>query len=704
METKSNRTVAMLTTWLDGWYQSQLWRGAVESARSHGVRLLTLVGYARPDVPMPAGPESILGLAARSQIDGVMLSSGPLSFWEGAHALEQIRGWIPQAATVSLGLDLKELDSVLPDGHGIDDIVSHFVKVHASRRIAFIGGPPQNPDAQRRFDDYKKALQKAGLPYDPAFVEIGGFYLEGGMQAMERLLNRGLRIDAVVAANDTMAIGAHRVLTSRGFRIPTDILISGYDDTQEGRTLLTPLSTVSNPMREIAFKGLELCLERISDPSATPCKLQIPTKVKIRKSCGCLGNIHDGIFERKDFPEDLYNEALQLLLDESALKRKDFLFWLQQNLAEARTSIESPIFHIVGALSDDSLKNNTANLDKHRVALLGQAMGMVTEARIAQLGNRLQLQESLIRDLHRTSNALHANPEPFAMVQNLADCTKDWIPDGMRLMMIHDDFSPSPPTDLSTVVFSYRVEIHRGQIIPIPAQEDLLPAKVIPGEIWTAVPLEESGMRFGIALFRNWDKDESFVEHLRLVLSTSFSISWRTRSEHRLRETLHRLAIRDEMTGLYNRRGLQEISAYLESQSLRENKPIAVFCVDMDHLKPINDTYGHAEGDMAIQALAKTLEACFRGSDVLARLGGDEFAVLALVQDSQDMAMLVARFRNLLREKSMSLGRPWELSASIGAVLSVSSNPLNVDQEVHRADRLLYHEKALKQGSKGEAL
>lgn len=691
-----NRTVAVLTTWLDGWYQSQLWRGAVESARSHGVRLLTLVGYAQPDEHMPAGPESILGLAGRQEIEGVLLSSGPLSFWDGPAALRKICSWLPQQAVVSLGFDFAGIDSVLPDGGGISEIVEHMSKAHACRRIAFLGGPELNPDAIRRLEDYRSALSKAGIRYSPELVECGGFYLEGGMAAMERLLAKDIRIDAVVAANDTMAIGAAKVLALRGYKIPGDILLTGYDDTLEGQFLQPPLTTVANPTHLIAYKGLEMCLDRMVAPVGLRRKSVVETQVRIRRSCGCLGSIFPGTTATCSGNAGLLEEALHHLLDPEDFQHGEFLYWLQSQLAEATDRIECEIYPVFQALVEEVLKRGPALQLPELFGQLSKGMMMISDARQAKLSEKLLHQESLIRDLHRTSNALLAHPDPELMTIRLAECIRDWCPSGIRLFMLHEDFSPAPPADMMKTQFSFRVEIKHGKLIPIPEEEDLLPSTVVPGEIWTGVPLEQANMRFGVVLFRNWDQNEAFIEHLRLAFSTAFSISWRTRSEDRMRETLHRLAVRDELTNLYNRRGLSEVSRLLIQQALREKKVIGIFCIDMDDLKLINDRFGHADGDMAICTLANALQACFRGTDVQARLGGDEFAVVSMLHETSELQILSKRFGGILYEMSDSLQKPWKLRASIGALTWDPTDGSSLESEMRKADKLLYDVKFLK--------
>jgi len=688
MNKKNAKTIAMLTTWLDGWYMSELWRGALASAREHRCRLLTIVGTANLEGNAPMGPEGIFGLAGRAQIDGVMLSTGPLSYWEGRTALRKLLSWIPATAVVSLGQSVDGLDSSLPEGGGIDEIMTHLIYEHNCRRIGFLAGPPENPDAKRRLEDYKCALEQANIQFHPEWVETGNFNLEGGIDATELLLDRVVNLDAIVAANDTMAIGAARVIEKRGMRIPQDIRLTGFDDTLEGRYHFPPLTTVSNPTHLIAYRGLELCLERIDYPFRPIHNEVVGTKVLIRESCGCI--VHN-LKQEESTPIVGIIEKMQEDLDSG---RTIFTDWwrilvLHADEPELDNLARGLNLALLGMLNDCTKAKQAIVLKIYM-----QAQAMVVKTLHSIQSNKLVQRDYLTRDLHRISTALQAHPDPEIMLQRLAETLSSWCPQGMRLFLFDNEFTPYPSENLMTQKFGLRLEIRDGSITPISEEEDLLPAEVIPGDNWIAVVLEQSENRFGVALFHNWVENEVFIEHLRIILSSALALSWKNRSEERLRETLRRLAVRDELTGLYNRRGLADLGKHLGHQAVREQKQVCVLCVDINGLKGINDSYGHAEGDLALCTLADAFRECFRAADVLARLGGDEFAALLVVDDATQHLILISRFNEVLSRKSLELNRPWKLSASLGWSVWNPVDGSTIDKELLKADRMLYADKA----------
>jgi diguanylate cyclase (GGDEF)-like protein/PAS domain S-box-containing protein len=164
-----------------------------------------------------------------------------------------------------------------------------------------------------------------------------------------------------------------------------------------------------------------------------------------------------------------------------------------------------------------------------------------------------------------------------------------------------------------------------------------------------------------------------------------------------LEKELHRLSIVDELTGLYNRRGFLTLSEQQLKLAERTKKSILLFFLDLDHMKWINDTLGHHEGDTALAEIAAILRQTFRESDIIGRVGGDEFAVLAI--DGTDEARVVPmnRLRNALENYNKPEGRKYQLSLSIGIARYEPDEPASLDELMAQADTLMYEEKSKKQ-------
>ena len=174
-------------------------------------------------------------------------------------------------------------------------------------------------------------------------------------------------------------------------------------------------------------------------------------------------------------------------------------------------------------------------------------------------------------------------------------------------------------------------------------------------------------------------------------------IQRREREEHLRRSAENQLLI-DELTQLGNRRGFFELAAEALKSTDREQQTMALFFMDLNGLKQINDTLGHLSGDDALRDTAEVLRRTFRGSDIVARIGGDEFVALAYLHNERDVETLCTRLREHLREFNASRQRPYEVDLSIGATLIDESADENLEEFIARADEAMYQEKRAANG------
>jgi diguanylate cyclase (GGDEF)-like protein len=164
----------------------------------------------------------------------------------------------------------------------------------------------------------------------------------------------------------------------------------------------------------------------------------------------------------------------------------------------------------------------------------------------------------------------------------------------------------------------------------------------------------------------------------------------RTRTVHRFEQArleVHRLATTDELTGLTNQRGLQEVARGLSAKLHGKAPELALVYVDVDGLKSVNDQYGHAAGDALIRSVGDVLRKAFRPQDTIARVGGDEFAVLLESTSPQFAQSLVDRVH-----EHLAIAR---VSASIGTATANSSG-VDLADLLERADAAMYAAKAVR--------
>jgi two-component system cell cycle response regulator len=161
---------------------------------------------------------------------------------------------------------------------------------------------------------------------------------------------------------------------------------------------------------------------------------------------------------------------------------------------------------------------------------------------------------------------------------------------------------------------------------------------------------------------------------------------------------LRYLALTDDLTCLYNRRGFFAAATHQLKLARRNARGILLFFCDVDNLKTINDFYGHGEGDLAIVRAADALEQTFRGSDILARLGGDEFAVLAMEASTQSQEVILRRLEKSLKKSNASQSR-YAMSLSVGLARFDPKHPVSLGALIAQADQAMYEQKRRRLGT-----
>ncbi len=198
----------------------------------------------------------------------------------------------------------------------------------------------------------------------------------------------------------------------------------------------------------------------------------------------------------------------------------------------------------------------------------------------------------------------------------------------------------------------------------------------------------------------------AYVGMVVVVLLSSTFLTTRVQStrEHlrrqkselaRALEQIRELATHDDLTGLLNRRAMLDRMQLEQRRSLRSGSPLLIAQLDIDHFKAVNDTHGHAAGDLVLQRFADTVRRNVRDTDVLARWGGEEFVLLLCDTPAADAVALMERLRQAVQAMQVPVpqgGGPITVTVSIGLARHTPADPLAGTLE--RADRALYAAKA----------
>jgi diguanylate cyclase (GGDEF)-like protein len=163
-----------------------------------------------------------------------------------------------------------------------------------------------------------------------------------------------------------------------------------------------------------------------------------------------------------------------------------------------------------------------------------------------------------------------------------------------------------------------------------------------------------------------------------------------------LENKLRSLSLTDELTGLYNRRGLFAYGEHEVKMANRGNGELCVLYADVDDFKKINDELGHKEGDKALVNISSIIKTSFRESDIIARLGGDEFVIIPVGTEVEDLDLMTARLKRRIEEYNNTVPDAYKLSLSTGTACSDSAIICSIDDLLAIADKSMYEHKISK--------
>jgi LacI family transcriptional regulator, galactose operon repressor len=271
-------------------FYDEVMRGV--EARIRELSWSLLVTFLREDensgTTLPAdGPIQPRLLALSGKVDGLLIGEGVIPPPVVARLAKRVPVVVVAGDTAQRGVDVVSADN----WSGAHALVEHLVADHGRRRLFHVDGPATAPDAGAR-----RLAMRAVIDAHPGTVLTGSFCgrftVHSGQEAAERLLADTRAVgrplpDAIVCANDQMAIGVVRTLTARGIRIPEEVAVVGFDDIFPASLTDPPLTTVHQPMRKIGERGCDRLLERITDPTLRPRVELLPAELVLRASCGC---------------------------------------------------------------------------------------------------------------------------------------------------------------------------------------------------------------------------------------------------------------------------------------------------------------------------------------------------------------------------------------------------------------------------------
>lgn len=581
-----------------------------------------------------------------SGLDGLIISFGTLGKYlnnPDAVAFAKKFNSIPTVFLTEM-VDAENCHSLISDNYqGICLVMEHLINHHGCTKILYMDGPENNTDAMERKRAYLDMMKKYSLPVTEDMIARGD-YSEFVDAEVEKLLDRNPHAHAIVFANDDMAASGYKVTSRRSLRVGKDILFTGYDNSETATGLLPPLTTVT---QDGVTMGREAVYDMVKRFKGKPVQSKrIPVSLVRRESCGCQ-------------PADIAEKPSQDLSLEIQKLTRTLAYMKQESVNFQRKSWFIPL-----------LARDLNDCIDDEAEFCFQVMNKMKE-------------------LHANSAYLFLL-DPAIVYNGVSDWT---CPDNLRLASYYRHGR----------AMSYQVNDR-----PLVTKENNISKMMDDGDRHKfMIFLLFSGERqYGLLACDIEQDDFSFfyVVSLQLGLSLRYLEISKAEAEHR-HELSHDIEVirdqnrvldimsnHDELTGLLNLRGFTEHAEQLRTRLASPRKAYIIYG-DLDHLKEINDSWGHPEGDYALKSLASILKDSLRSTDIIARIGGDEF--LALVVSDMDAFDDVFRSRiktacSALNEQSE---KPYYVEVSLGIMGFDLEWSTDIQKMVAAADKKLYEAK-----------
>ena len=757
-------TVGLFVSILEHSFSSEIANGAMTAAEKCNVNLVIFSGhnvsinaYVKSDFDYQQN--TVFNYALPDNIDVLLLTPGAMGGFVSKDEMSAFLERYKDIPKITITLDITGCSTIRFDNSsGLRRGIEHLIKEHGRRKIGMVSGPSTSDDAQTRLMTYKDTLEANGLEYTEQRVSYGDFSVNSEDAVRSLLDATGGDLDAIVFANDRMAVGGYKVLNERGYTIGDNILVIGFDDSIYATSVSPALTTVRASTDALGYnaviEGVNLVREGKVKQSV------IDTMLIIRGSCGCKTDGSSGSMLGTT------GEVSAMDSNTVALAVTNYLFdtfMLNSDALEARDAMYDFSFFLMSCAEKNSFctENERMIYKKFRRITSSQLLSLVPYERVnTVLDAMLYKSNSMVDETEKnklyvifmsiykalSTINVHRCDNYRTDVRNISWITSSISQDIIAFASDDQNKYGDIVSKLAKIgvqssflyTFEHPFTYHKNDKWIMPecvmlkayhdgnetvvlreseqrtAIEDLFINPRIKNKrrrSMIVVPLVAQESHFGLLVVEFEQEYFCFLSAITVQICAALKIvsllddleAVQRRLEDTLAEIrtsnvmLSKISRSDELTGILNRRGFFDAVRHSVSQPSNAGRHAIIAFADMDGLKIINDRFGHDEGDFALITAASVLQESFRSTDVVGRIGGDEFAVFALV-NSEGFATLARERINSISERVNSASTvPFYVNLSVGIVEFACESDIDIQRLLDDADVLLYNEKRTKQ-------
>ena len=648
-----------------------------------------------------------------------------------------------------IGDEFDDYTCIISDNtDGIRKCMEHLINEHGCKRIAYLSGPKENnKDSRERLNAYLQVMSEHNFSVDESMIEYGD-YSKNSAALFGKLLDNNKGINAVVCANDTMAIAGYEECRLRGLIPGKDIAITGFDNIPEAKSVSPALTTVEQNTYDLGFLAVQKILAMLDNNDYSDQKA--PVYFRHRESCGSTKEDlrQNNSYSTEYDIDTLISDIAKDIIEESTL----YISNLAENIPLVKL-VESLLSHIIKEFVSDkpasydmdfikmtirtitesdklSINNflfstgrkltNTMNLQKDEnkqlelTNLILQIIDYTDTIMTVQTNNRI---DALQRNIWTTPFVNRELVAHYKDERRMYNC----LMERLRFMTIDNAYLfllPEPFDNDSIDIWTCPEKLNlvskiENGIIQYSGGHTTLSSDNGLTDILSfddaknmaAYTLFASNRIYGILVCQMTTDNITSMYSVAQHIGSAFQFIELTKNQIKIQEELETamsmlrsrneilsmISEKDELTGLYNRRGFLE-NAIDKVNSATDCYILCIYA-DLDHLKQINDEFGHQEGDYAIKRAAKYLKESLRNTDVIGRIGGDEFAALAVISREDLCKTICDRIATCAQTFNTISEKPYYIEISIGYSVSKYSDTIELNRMLSAADLMLYENK-----------
>ncbi len=519
----------------------------------------------------------------------------------------------------------------------ITDIIEHLHQKHDCKRFWCVMGPEDNYENSVRVQAIKDYMDKHHILYDADDFYYENYECQCGLNGFASLMKKKGEIpDAVICANDNIAVGVCEAAVAAGYRVPDDFLVTGFDNFDKASFYSPKITTVGHIREEVGVLAVEMFL-KIWNGEPVEQFNYTKTYPIYWDSCGCKSNR----------PVDRRaHDSWQIMYEINTNAFEGELFALEHDMQMLNSVAELPDC-IVEWLPKAQCEGVYLALDGHI-----NDYKQVTDLReYNPFGN-----EELITDGYSEAMKLGFVYENGKVVPEKQGLIKGLFP-------MFDSEKPGNVYLFQPIHFAER---EAGYLV-LKNADYLMSTQY---------------------LFIVVNTFSNAIENLHKKEKLAY-----------FNTLLSRLYMTDAMTGLYNRQGYEKLARKFFEEKRAAGEKILIMFLDMDRLKYINDRYGHEYGDMAIKKTASVIKNCCGENAIAIRHGGDEFVVVMNNMEKYKIDSIQHHIHSQLKAQAREEKYPFSLAVSIGYTVTDEDPERDFDDYVREADEIMYDNKDAKRQS-----